>query len=292
MTMTRAKENNHVSIHLLSSLTASTMNAGLFHPWDRALYLAIANHRSFLHNANFANCWQGLGQTLSQKPLTGSFYYFAQSELDTHLTPFLREQYKLNDSSIKFLIGLGAGSFEAILKNPFSTIKSFMWGQPVKQSFRQSTITMYKQGGLKPFANGTAITVARDALWGGFYEVLRYRLRICLSQTASGHTHPDTVKIASDATAAGTATIICSLLNYARTKKYSTEPVCKPPSAIESIGQLFKEVKAQPGLLTKVSLFQNRLAIGWGTTRVAVGMALGQYITEQVKEVFTINPSA
>jgi hypothetical protein len=45
---------------------------------------------------------------------------------------------------------------------------------------------------------------------------------------------------------------------------------------------LAQQIQQQSTTLRKWSYLQNRLRIGWGTARVAVGMALGQFVYEEL----------
>lgn len=67
-----------------------------------------------------------------------------------------------------------------------------------------------------------------------------------------------------------------------RNIKYGWSAHSVPPGSVRILLDLAKEAKAQgkdaPGFL------QNRLRLGWGTARVAVGMAVGQYLYEFTKD--------
>lgn len=43
------------------------VQASMFNPWDRALYLSVKNNRKFLDKQNFVNPFAGVFQTLAQR---------------------------------------------------------------------------------------------------------------------------------------------------------------------------------------------------------------------------------
>jgi len=51
------------------------VQAGLFNPWDRALYLSVKFERKFLHPLNFVEPWKGVLQTLIQRAISAGFYF-------------------------------------------------------------------------------------------------------------------------------------------------------------------------------------------------------------------------
>ncbi len=45
--------------NLVAGTTVGALQAVLFNPWDRALYLSVKEKRPFLHRANFTQPFQG-----------------------------------------------------------------------------------------------------------------------------------------------------------------------------------------------------------------------------------------
>ena len=56
-----------------------------------------------------------------------------------------------------------------------------------------------------------------------------------------------------------------------------------PPSSATILLDLYTEVKGKPLFLDKYRLLQERLRIGWGTLRVAIGMAFTNHVYEWCK---------
>jgi hypothetical protein len=272
----------HYKINLAGSLTAGTLCAALFHPWDRALFLAIDNKRIFCTPANFTTPLHGIWQSISYKPFLNSIYYFAQGELQESLYPYLRHTQQWSEWSARCTVGFFAGGIEGVVKNPLSAIKANTWKNGKQGSFLQSVRSMWLRGGWKPFMNGAPAGMSRDVIFGMTYEPVRKNMRHLFSNYSENHS--TAVSFVSDSSAAGFATIVCSPFNYARIMQYRTAPGEKPPTILESVSAIAKETLSQPKLLGKFSFFQRSLCIGWGTARVGVGMATGQMVADQVKK--------
>jgi hypothetical protein len=103
-------------------------------------------------------------------------------------------------------------------------------------------------------------------------------------------------------TAAAVACVFSAPLNFVRVRQYATHPKHVAPTTVQALTILSHEAlqhrlereKALPGtrqpgtLATRaraalhvVSYLQQRLRIGWGTARVAFGMATGQWVFGQ-----------
>ena len=98
--------------------------------------------------------------------------------------------------------------------------------------------------------------------------------------------HVGTIDFVSSLIAGALGTIASSPFNFVRNIKYGWPAKETPPSATIILGQLWTEAgkKArEEGSRQSLSYLQERLRIGWGTARVAVGMAIGYEIYEVVK---------
>ena len=63
------------SASLVCGLLAGVAQAGLFNPYDRALYLSVTNHRPFLHVSNWQSPYSGFLQSLGGRALAGGLYF-------------------------------------------------------------------------------------------------------------------------------------------------------------------------------------------------------------------------
>lgn len=117
--------------------------------------------------------------------------------------------------------------------------------------------------------------------------------------------------------AALVATVASSPWNYARNMKYGTPAHQQPPSTLrvsrhhhvlpctvnasptrvathpnphlrpQSLQHLMHSACKRPTLGQQLKYLQERLRIGWGSARVAVGMALGQYAFEKCQQLLS-----
>ena len=82
--------------------------------------------------------------------------------------------------------------------------------------------------------------------------------------------------------AAGCATALSSPFNFARNVQFAQPLDQLPTSTLQALRALRLEVAAQPSAAASARFLAGRLYIGWGTLRVAGGMAL----TAQCFELF------
>lgn len=63
------------STKLSCGLVSGIAQAGVFNPWDRALYLSQKYDRKFLDFRNFENPMAGVTQTLFQRAISAGLYF-------------------------------------------------------------------------------------------------------------------------------------------------------------------------------------------------------------------------
>jgi hypothetical protein len=78
----------------------------------------------------------------------------------------------------------------------------------------------------------------------------------------------------ADFAAAGAATAISAPLNYARTRQFSAKLTEAMPSTVAAVRGLLRETASQPSWRQGAGFFLMRTNVGWGTLRVAGGMAI------------------
>ena len=103
-------------------LVSGIMQAALFNPWDRALYLSVKHSRSFLHISNFKRPFEGLLQTITQRAISAGFYFPLEQLFMDRLQTDFGGKSALRPY-ISFLAGTFAGMTNGLLMNPFTTIK-------------------------------------------------------------------------------------------------------------------------------------------------------------------------
>jgi hypothetical protein len=140
-------------------------------------------------------------------------------------------------------------------------------------TFQEAVGHMWKLGGLPPFFKGISATVSRDAVFGCCYEVGRQYFAKTLP--TGRFQKEEQIRFVANMLGAGLATIASSPFNYVRSIQYATAPDQIPRRAWPQLLRLWENARKQP---STVSYLGQRLRIGWGTLRVAVGMALAQYL--------------
>lgn len=183
-------------------------------------------------------------------------------------------------------MGLAAGSLNGAVLNTLAVIKYHGWGNG-DGTFLQASRDIYQRGGLKAFFKGVRATVARDAIFGVAYEVVRGTLKSEFHIHADSNDHWSTANFLCDATAAAVGTVVSGPFNYVRNVVYATPPDVRPPSNIQALRGLWQETMAHrhPG-----QFLHDRLRLGWGTARVAVGMGIGQFIYGWIKILLVQTP--
>eukprot|EP00808_Paulinella_micropora_P010844 g48744.t1 len=241
----------------LAGLVSGTVIAGLFNPWDRALYLSVIHKRRFLHNQNWRNPYLGFQQAVAQRVLSGGLYFTLQGFIIDNL-----------DSPTPVAVGLLAGLGNGMIMNPIAIIKYQTWQN--KMNFVQVARDKWLKGGLRAFLTGTTSTCTRDVVFGITYEVGRQSMR-----ARSDEKHAFACNLA----AGFLATCLSSPFNYLRSMQYATDPAKRPRPALDQLQVLWVNALRDPAPLRYLG---ERLRVGWGTLRVGVGMATGQFLFDGV----------
>ena len=134
------KHDEPISAHrymqlLNCGLTSGLLQAGVFNPWDRALYLSVKHERAFLHMDNFRNPMTGVFQTLFQRAISTGLY-FPLEDIFAHHVQKLKEKSNArplsimsSDAMLTFIAGTFAGACNGIMMNPIASIKVLYVGE-------------------------------------------------------------------------------------------------------------------------------------------------------------------
>jgi hypothetical protein len=198
MAMMSGSDDNYVKSKLkllVCGFSGGLVQAGLFNPWDRALYLSIKMDRPFLAPKNFANPFAGLYQTLFQRAVSSGLY-FPLEEIFADML-IARSTFSIgggtesngnsnksggggapfNRHYVSFTAGLLAGSLNGLIVNPLAAVKYHYWGTETgTENFLTTARQMLRNGGMRIFLVGTTATVLRDLVFGGTYGLLRHEL--------------------------------------------------------------------------------------------------------------------
>jgi len=264
----------------IAGLLSGIIQAGVYNPWDRALYLSVKNNVSFLNFNNWTHPWHGFAQAVVQRTISGGLYFVLQDQAKLFLEP----RFNFSQTTNQFFVGVTAGILNGVILNQIATIKYHSWAKE-GTTFWQAARHMHRDGGFSPFFKGVAVTGGRDMIFGVVYETSRSFLFQKLVQWNSkdNRRSRSDIYFVSNMIAASFATASSGPLNYVRVIIYSTPPSEKPPGMIKALADLGHSTKMQPGFKNKISFLQQRLRIGWGTARVGVGMATGQHLYEYMK---------
>ena len=201
----------------------------------------------------------------------------------------------LNERTMNFLVGMGAGICNGAALSPLAAVKYHSWGKEGAR-FLETARAMASSGGVRPFFKAINATAVRDMTFGCVYEVGRVMVRksagkIWYAQEDGGPLNngeeqkSETVAAFANMTAAAVATGLSAPFNYARNMKLATPATKTPPTTSAALRDLWKAAGHQPTLSTRLSFLQQRLRVGWGTARVAVGVALGQWLFDRSRGI-------
>jgi hypothetical protein len=184
---------------------------------------------------------------------------------------------------------------------------------------------MYGTGGVSVFFRGCVITMQRDSVFGVVYEGLRraqwfqHLIGSILDVACSVLAQPKSVRgfeegltttaFLSNMLAALIATVVSSPINYVRSILYGT-PVasaCLPKMAIMRFlwiqmkyalhhGESYRKIAYHSAdckplgrhYFAAWKVLNRRLNVGWGSLRVGLGMATGQYIFALVQAAMKV----
>lgn len=265
------RHNNVDSTSLVCGLFAGVAQAGVFNPYDRALYLSVKHERRFLSLKNWSAPYTGFYQSLGQRAIAGGLYF--------PLEHFFLRCMSVEESVPRrnLLAGTAAGAVNAIVLNPLTAVKYKTWGREENRGFvREALAMLRKSGSLRPFTNGLVPTLYRDIVFGGCYTWLRLQLQWY------GDLPPER-QWQANLVAAGLATVASGPFNYARNIQYATSSRSSALSTSQVLQDLWNQVRAEPTLERQLRLVQDRLRIGWGTARVALGMAFAHAVYDHLQ---------
>lgn len=109
----------HAAKLMNCGLSSGLIQAFIFNPWDRALYLSVKYERPFLRMDNFRNPMAGVFQTVLQRAISSGLY-FPIEELTLELLTFCVGS---RNAAITFAAGTLAGVANGVIMNPFTRIK-------------------------------------------------------------------------------------------------------------------------------------------------------------------------
>jgi hypothetical protein len=243
----------------------------LFNPWDKALYLSVKTKTAFLHRSNWQAPFQGVTQALAHRTISGGLYFPLNDMLREPYAKLLKPKSDVDRLIVHTLAGNTAGAIQGLLLNPLTAVKFQCWGDE-SSNWWQTAKRMVRKGGVVPFLNGMAPTVARDSVFGGVFAGMKFGLNMLIVDNTSPGDQQPIVSFMVSLAAASCACVASSPLNYARNMQYATQPGTTPETTQHAVYRLFSTAMKREAPL---AYLQDRLRLGWGTLRVACGMAAG-----------------
>ncbi len=278
--------------------------AGLFNPYDRALYLSVVKERVFLDKRNWRNPFHGASNALLHRTISGGLYFAMYDMLQSPVRRALGGRNHNSNSSgegssgsndnellISFVTGAGAGCVNGIILNPIAAVKYAAWGSDTSKGLKRFAVSLWNKGGARPFVNGVVPTIYRDMVFGGAYAYLRFALARWIgaglqsTNTSNNHTGRRTeylVGPASQFAGAAIATTASSPFNYWRNLQFATNPGDTPVGMRQCMSELSSSIREARGAREKLAQISLKLRVGWGTVRVATGMAVGQQLYDYI----------
>ena len=245
-----------------AGFAAGVVVTGALNPVDKALFLSVAERRAFLHPLNWRAPFQGLTQSVfGRAASSGLWFPLERLALES---PAHAACAAVSPSLAVVLSGQAAGAVNAVLLSPFAFVKYQTWGLPDnKRGFYRVARKAFRAAGPAIFFRGLPATVLRDVIFGGTFSLARQRLR------AAGIPHS-----CADFVAAGASTVLSAPLNYARNLQFGAPWSSPTPPAGRAMRALLRQAGAQPTRLAMLYYVCQRTNVGWGTLRVAGGMAI------------------
>ena len=277
--MTRKEKNETKPKRKLSDasfmcgLFAGVATAGVFNPYDRGLYLSVKERRPFLDARNFKSPYAGFLQSVWIRAFSGGLWFPLE-----HFFSLYMERLT-GGRKAEWIAGSLAGVASSVILNPLQAVKYRTWGKDESSAFWKEVQTMYRRRGISPFLNGLVARTVRDVVFGAAYATLRKRWKEQLSIPKPLQSFIDP-SFTANMMAAAVATVASAPFNYVQNIQYATSSRKAQYSIPSVLKHLARETMQQKGL-QKVLFLQQRLRVGWGTVRVAGGMAFGNFLYDR-----------
>jgi hypothetical protein len=242
--------------------SSGLLQAALFNPYDRAMYLSIHFNRPFLSKSNWAfrESFVGVLPSLLQRAVSSGLYF--------PMEQYFRGSLAGSKGSVDALAGIFSGAATGFLTSPINAAKFSQWREARGRSAVDSARAVYESGGLRALMRAAPVTVSRDLTFGMCFSFLRHRGESGLAENIG---------------AASVATVISSPLNYVRMRQYSAPG--GPPSAVAILRELGRQASAIPTIPERLAFMATACNMGWGALRVGLGIG----ITGELYDVCTRN---
>jgi hypothetical protein len=174
--------SSHAADAFVAGLATGAFQAAAYNPWDRALFLSVAEARVFLHAENFLHPFHGTLQSLTHRTVAGGSYFALQEQFQRVLVRRKDGATSADDLSRweRFAVGAGAGTINGMVLNPLSAIKYHAWtrvsnpGKKEVYNFARSAGHMWKHGS-SPFPDGHLCLLTLFSLFSAVHQGVQSR---------------------------------------------------------------------------------------------------------------------
>ncbi|CUG92891.1 mitochondrial carrier protein, putative [Bodo saltans] len=257
------------------AMLSGAVLAVLFNPYDRALYLRVHHSRSFFHRENWRTPFQGFANAAVYRTVCSGSYLVWQDTGRFALertTPGILEERPVACGAA---VGLFAGTVNGLLLNHPQLIKYRMWTDG-SGTFASVTAHVLRTGGMRLLFRGVRVSVARDAVFGVVYEVLRGASNSAEKGSENSEATSSSSSFLRNVCAAATASCCSAPFNYCRNIAYGAPFHSTPLGVQQLLRLLWIQCKQQPTHWERLRLVNARCNLVWGTIRVGLGMGVGQ----------------
>lgn len=137
----KTHQRKHQLHNFSCGLISGLIQAIVFNPWDRALYLSVKESRSFININNFKQPFTGLLQSIFQRAISAGLYFPLEEYFMEYLSLLNNSNYNNNNNSnnnrnnnsnnneqisrhwITLIAGNCAGAINGFALNPLTAIK-------------------------------------------------------------------------------------------------------------------------------------------------------------------------
>lgn len=267
----RQQQRSFSTLTAAPAMLSGAVLAVLFNPYDRALYLRVHHVRPFFHKENWRTPFQGFANAAVYRTVCSGSYLIWQDTGRYVLDCTAPGVLDASPSMCGAAVGLFAGTINGLLLNHPQLIKYRMWTDG-SGTFMSVTARILRTGGVRLLFRGVRVSVARDAVFGVVYEVLRSS---SLPAVDSANT-TETSSFIRNVTAAGIASCCSAPFNYCRNIAYGAPSHSTPLGTRQLLRLLWVQCKQRSTPLERLRFLNSRCNLVWGTLRVGLGMGVGQ----------------
>lgn len=132
------------NLDLLScGFISGVLQAVIFNPWDRALYLSVKNLRPFIHSSNFEEPMRGVLQTLVQRSVSSGLYFPLEDIFRRDLIFFVgTDRAREWRTLLNFSAGIFAGMLNGVIMNPASSVKVYIFIILIYYAYQRSYVCL------------------------------------------------------------------------------------------------------------------------------------------------------